>query len=545
MCPMIGASILLDVIIRSFQEGRGGFKLKKSLFLSLLACFLILSACKEEELPEAEVEDVDEPEESQEPQEITETLGGPLTTEDYDKLWPDVTKLVWIVSNGATTDVDPEIYKQFNELLLEKGANFVVEFIGRDSLDVENYQKEIRSMKASGRQVDLLHTGYGTDTIHTNIEAVEDDLLEPLDPYLQTEDGQKLFNEFDEKAWERARVKGTNYGLNNYPLLATSIYLFFNQKITDAYDIQLPDELENLAQVEDILKLVSDKNHDDLVPLYISFVDYKELSGYDFLENSIAAGYDDDGNPYVFNPFEQSNITSLMETLAHYSSQGYLLKDEESEDMFYNGDFFAVVYYSAEPNSDGILDIGDNYIEVSGYKLVDKFVIQLPNGINGIASWSEHKDEAFKLLMLLNTDSELSNLLYHGIEGKHYTLVDGKIAPGDDESQRVPRFHSPANEMLTHPIGLEPSNKEEVYKEWNKSLQMSPIAGFDLDDSHISTELDAIKSIYARYEGLWLGDEHDVEGQLSKANEELQKAGIDKVLDEINQQLKAWWEAKN
>ena len=370
-------------------------------------------------------------------------------------------------------------------------------------------------------------------------------MLEPLDPYLQTDDGQKLFHQFDEKAWERVSINGTNYGLYNYPILTYSISLFINQKMTDAYDIQLPDELEHLAQVEDVLKLVSDKDQDEVVPLYISLIDYKELSGYDFLENGLAAGYDDDGNPYVFNPFEQSNITSLMETLAHYSQQGYLLKDEEAEEMVYNGDFFAIVDTTTPRSySDVVLDISGNFFEAVGYKLVDTFVILNPNGIHGIASWSEHKDEAFQLLMLLNTDSELSNLLYHGIEGKHYTLVDGEMVPGDDR-QRTPKYYSPANEMLTHPIGLEPSNKEEVYKEWNENFQMSPIAGFDLDDSEISIDLETIKNIYEKYENLWSGDEQDVATQLAKANEELQEAGIDQALDEINQQLKNWWESKD
>ena len=146
--------------------------MKKSFILSILACFLILSACKAEDLPETEVEHVDAGEDSEEPDETTETLTGHLTAADYDELWPDATKLVWIVSEGVTIDVDPGIFKQFNDLLLEKGANFFVEFIGKDSTDVENYQKEIREMKATGQQVDLLHTGFGTDIIETNIAAV-------------------------------------------------------------------------------------------------------------------------------------------------------------------------------------------------------------------------------------------------------------------------------------------------------------------------------------------------------------------------------------
>src|SRR5690625_5367323 len=98
------------------------------------------------------------------------------------------------------------------------------------------------------------------------------------------------------------------------------------------------------------------------------------------------------------------------------------------------------------------------------------------------------------------------------MKGKNYTLVEGKIVPGEGE-QRVPGFHSPANEMLTHPIGNEPINKEEVYREWNKNFQMSPIAGFTLDDANISTELNAIKNIYEKYEALWRSEEHTSELQ--------------------------------
>lgn len=523
--------------------------------LSCLACFLILSGCNEEEVqepqnPEPEIEDVDDSEESQEPQDETDSVYRPLPSEDYEKLWPDAKKLVWVVSLGAIINVDPEIYKQFNDLLLEKGTDFVVEFIGMDVGDAENYQTEIKNMKATGEQVDLLFTGFGSDTIQTNFEAVDNDLLDPLDPYLQTEEGQKLFNQFDKKTWERASIEGTNYGLYNDPILSYSIYLFINDEVANTYNIQLPDELD-LAQLEGMLQLVSDKSHDDLVPLYIEFQPeyFKELSGYDFLENGIAAGYDDNGNPYVLNPFEQANIISLMETLAHYSNQGYLRmyeeEDIETREMIENGQFLAIASSASPLNYlDGVLDMGNYNLQVVGYKLVDTFVVHLPNAIHGVTSWSEHKDEAFKLLMLLNTDSDLSNLLYHGIEGKHYTLVEGKIVPGEGE-QRVPGFHSPANEMLTHPIGNEPINKEEVYREWNKNFQMSPIAGFTLDDANISTELNAVKQIYDKYQGLWWGDEQDVANQLAKANEELREVGLDKVLDEINQQLQDWWKAKN
>lgn len=74
--------------------------------------------------------------------------------------------------------------------------------------DPENYLTEIKQMKAEGKQVDLLFTGFGTDMIQTNFVAVEDDLLESLDPYLLTEDGQKLFHQFDEKPGKERVSRG-------------------------------------------------------------------------------------------------------------------------------------------------------------------------------------------------------------------------------------------------------------------------------------------------------------------------------------------------
>lgn len=76
----------------------GEIKLKKRLMLSFIACFLILSACKEEEaqepqIQEPQIEDVDDLIESQETQAITEPFVGPLLPEDYDKLWPDAKNL--------------------------------------------------------------------------------------------------------------------------------------------------------------------------------------------------------------------------------------------------------------------------------------------------------------------------------------------------------------------------------------------------------------------------------------------------------------------
>lgn len=510
--------------------------MKKRLFFLLVACVLLLVACKKEGKQEIVIEEDYEEE--------IETLE-PLTSEDYDRLWPDAKKLVWIVEKGVTVDVDPEIFIRFNDLLLEKGADFVVEFIGIDNIiDAENYQSKIRDMKAKGEQVDLLNTG-GSSTYNTYFEAINDDLLVSIDSYLETEDGQRLFNKFDHKTWERVKVDNHIYGFFNTPIMSMPNYVYLNNAFVNKYNISLPNEIRNLYEMEEVLEFFvnAHKEDDEFIPFYIRLVDYKELTEYAYFENGIAVGYNEKGVPYAYNPFEQTDILELMSIIAHYSNNGYLVSEVDTASRVMQGDFFAVVgSYSPTHYHDGKYDTGEKIVEVSAFKINDDYV-SVPYLVDGIASWSRHKDEAFKLLTMLNTDSDLSNLLRFGIEGKHYELDNGEVKHLDHK-HRIPGYYSPANELITHPIGLEPPNKEQVYKELNASAQMSPIAGFTLDESSIATELETIKGIYDKYENLWTGKEQDVDASLAMANKELQDAGIGKVLVEINHQLEVWWESK-
>lgn len=159
----------------------------------------------------------------------------------------------------------------------------------------------------------------------------------------------------------------------------------------------------------------------------------------------------------------------------------------------------------------------------------------------GIASWSENKEEAFKLLTMINTDSDLSNLLQYGIFGKHYELIDGKVRMLDTD-KRAPGYFSPANQMITYPSGLETENKEQIYRDIHSLGKMSPIAGFTLDESSISEKLENIKEVYKKYEPIYTGEMDNIRETLNQANRELIEADVELVLREINQQLTCWWQ---
>ncbi|MDI9513101.1 MAG: hypothetical protein QM307_08230, partial [Bacillota bacterium] len=221
----------------------------KSLVIIIL-CVLLLCSCS----IFTDVEKTPSPSISPSPE------ASPTATPDYTESWASAKKLVWITDMSNTHGVDPQIYIDFNNLLLEKGADFIVEFVGIDSTNVMEYSELIRNMKSQGRQVDLFVTGYGQYGLDydTYPEAVKDGLLEPLDEYLKTADGQELYKAFDKNAWESVKIENKIYGINNRSSLRLPFYLHINKEIQEKHNIRLPEGKDSLSYLESTLKIIAE-----------------------------------------------------------------------------------------------------------------------------------------------------------------------------------------------------------------------------------------------------------------------------------------------
>ncbi|WP_042168023.1 DUF3502 domain-containing protein [Paenibacillus gorillae] len=466
-----------------------------------------------------------------------------LKPEDYESLWPGKKKLIWLSDSELLYSSSKDVLTEFNNTLLANGADFVVEFLNAKASSVQDYYDLIRRLKQEGKQVDLLNTGSGSYdvNIRTYPEAVRDGLLEPLDEYLQTKDGKLLYDHILPSSWEMVTLDRHIYGIHPMPTAAANLYLFTNKRIQEKYKITLPEHISGLDELQSALTLAAEESKQDqkFVPLYIWLGSGKEMSGYDFLGSSgIAVRHTESGAPLAFNPYAEPNVQQLLQTLSAYKEADYTKEGQAFEEVL-KGNFFAFVTY-AYPSTyhDGKLQLGitDPILDVNAHLLQDGMNFQAVNGINGVASWSTHKKEAFQLLTLVNTNSELSNLLRHG-----FKKADGKPQFKDME-EMMRGIASPSNNLITAPVGLETTNKLNDYRDYAASFSMSPAAGFTLDESKIKADLAAIGEINRKYEALWTGSK-DAGAELVKANQELKAAHIDQVLIEVNKQLDSWWKA--
>ena len=144
-----------------------------------------------------------------------------------------------------------------------------------------------------------------------------------------------------------------------------------------------------------------------------------------------------------------------------------------------------------------------------------------------------------EILSLIATDSRLSNLITYGIEGIHYQIVDGVVVQIPTEKGSAYRSPaSTANHMITYPIGMEPTDKSEQYKEHNDASILSPEVLYHMDYNQYIDRVAAISGVYEKYIGLWNGEYEDIDATIIELKQELNNLGIEELLAELNTQLK-------
>ncbi|MCI7813199.1 MAG: ABC transporter substrate-binding protein [Lachnospiraceae bacterium] len=170
----------------------------------------------------------------------------------------------------------------------------------------------------------------------------------------------------------------------------------------------------------------------------------------------------------------------------------------------------------------------------------------LSRGCWGISAYCQHPEEAMQFLNLLYTDEELVNLLSNGIAGIHYDKSeDGTIFPLPYEGTKNAEFLNDASWILPNQFlgdvrtGDDPMLWEKLHS-YNLSAVNAPNLGFVFDDSEVEEERHSLNSIAAKYAyGLESG-QLDPDIYLKEMLQKMEKAGEDKVYQELSEQFTEW-----
>ena len=132
------------------------------------------------------------------------------------------------------------------------------------------------------------------------------------------------------------------------------------------------------------------------------------------------------------------------------------------------------------------------------------------------------------------TDAELSNYLIHGSMGQR-TYQDGRVT-SPTFMLHVQYF---PNYLIADPLWFE-ADKEGYYRECFQTIKTSPFTGLYLDLRPYMEEITACNDVIGDYMfGLMRGEYENVSLTLEELNQKLSEAGIDKVLQYINDKITA------
>ena len=158
-----------------------------------------------------------------------------------------------------------------------------------------------------------------------------------------------------------------------------------------------------------------------------------------------------------------------------------------------------------------------------------------------INSASEHPEESFKFLALLNSDPYLMTLMTYGVEGVHYTLdADGLVVFTEERANYSPWLNGMGNVTLLPDTQAEGKGFREAFKEFYASGKAIPILGYIFNNEPVSNEMGALANVAAQYALALDCGAVDPETELPKFLEALNGAGMETYLAEANAQLAAF-----
>lgn len=480
--------------------------------------------------------------------------------EDMKRLGVDK-KLVVICDWRAAT-IPEKITSKVNELLVNKyGCDFVVEFVGFHTASgpAYDYGDILEDIRKQDEQADIVVTM----TAAKYSELVKDGFLEELTEMLtETDAGKQIYATRSENRWEQVKTDGKIYGIPRLTRSSGQHVLVCNKQFADDFKLNVEEKF-SFYDMDDMLEGISDElTEQGLIGCYAHVTSFIRMLNYydigkiydNWCGHGVYAKKDEKGEWVAFNPLLDDEFIKLCKTIIEYKEKGWLVTNgvvsKEEELKVDKGKFLFcldVLTFDGDMISGSkanMMKTGTIDVIVGG--IYNEYLEFGETNVTGIASWSKYKDEAFKLLEIMQTKEDICELLIWGVEDEDYVYVDKEIIVRNSNIYKNAMGVTHAamlNPFLSRPMYLESDNISEFYEGIMSRSEKSPFLEYGISHEEyfeIADGYDDLRRINEEYcFGLLNGIYEDVDATVEEALKLQREAGIDELVDKVNKMFES------
>ncbi len=456
----------------------------------------------------------------------------------------DPVNLVWYMYSEPQKLKDwPEVEKALNEYSAEKiGVTCQFMFLDKDV---------VANTALNAEEYDIAYTCNWWNDFQKNVASGNFlDLTDEVSKY------PKLKGTILDSVWSCAKFKDRIYAIPHMKDIGCEIFWILDTNYFLKEKGFEKDQYISFEEIEPYLKAYKEDHPDDYpIKIASSGLTSWQVGLVDWMNMDVLVGLDWDeqgtSREHVIKcALEIPAWRERLRTIHKWYELGYINEDAPELES-YPRDRSGVVqsgqgWFGAETVWANVIKKPIYIARFDGPYMCTSAV----QAMTAVSAYTKHPEEAMKLIELMNTDPWYRETARYGIEGKHYIRnYDGTVIR---TTEGVENMNVQAYTQGHTTLGaLEASQFPEVptdTHQWEKTLAsyanatVSAAMGFTPDLNPVADECEAIKSVINNYRPTLYTGKDDPDKVLPDMLKDMEKAGLRKVMDEIQRQLDAYLE---
>ena len=493
-----------------------------------------------------------------------------------NKRYPNKTVLTWVYHEKEyMSDKERELYKHplgmryltnrqiisLNDNLNKQGKSYVVCF--KKLNGGKKFAKEIKEMIAKGESVDFIssenYEGKDNKTFLVPFNLIYNGLLENL--LTHKKELGDYFNTLPEKGIELSLINGKFYGYN-ISISSQNIMKnwYVNTELAKKYNIKISKKSkDNYKKWYDNCKKVYEGEKRENSENFLTLTSLDEPIKESHIIGTYGKGkgqsnvnikaFAVENSGKVENYYKFKDVKNEYYNLYKYNRAGFFnvlnkTKNRKKANIFIDNETYDTVGDKDEVDWEQYPQVHKMKKIQWGTPMVEQEDLMFFCSINSVCSKSKNKKIALEAYDFINSNTEASNIIlypeYDGT-GKKYSITENEYYDFYSREENYSNFEARSQKMINPFVTNSFADRKtiEEYKENINLLKYNKnYIGKYYDFKPVKKEVENILEIEKKYtdmeKGILFSEKEEFEQLWEKFLNELDNAGMDKVLEYLN-----------